>query len=269
MKTRHYALIYAPVLAAPSKRFESFMGDCMFSVEGRRVPKKGDIVFVCCKKPRLHLAAFFKVKACELHDTQKRIYEFDYVKLTKLSVPFDKLRIIPALAKANFFHQRASTKYWTLNSQQAAALVHVVNVENRTVKLPMPEQELPPRDVDATSPHEGRRHWKKHLHIERSKEIITRKWRHVLEATGRLRCEACGFDFSKFYKLRQKHFCEVHHLKPLAKLEKETIPEMKDLAILCSNCHRAIHLTAPLPKTIAEFREKYLKKVPRSWEAPP
>ena len=47
---------------------------------------------------------------------------------------------------------------------------------------------------------------------------------------------------------------------PLAEVEKERKPEMKDLAILCSNCHRAVHLIKPLPKTIAEFKKKYLNK---------
>jgi len=56
--------------------------------------------------------------------------------------------------------------------------------------------------------------------------------------------EACSFNFQKVYGLRGKDFIEVHHLKPLSKLNLDflqpTNPQT-DLVVICSNCHRMIH----------------------------
>lgn len=54
-------------------------------------------------------------------------------------------------------------------------------------------------------------------------------------------CQACGFDFEKFYGEIGEEFAEVHHVVPLAEVEeRETNPET-DLTVLCANCHRMVH----------------------------
>lgn len=56
------------------------------------------------------------------------------------------------------------------------------------------------------------------------------------------KCMICGFDFWETYGELGKGYIEVHHIKPLSKLEEEVIidPE-KDLICVCSNCHRMLH----------------------------
>ncbi|MDA1777978.1 MULTISPECIES: HNH endonuclease [Bacillus cereus group] len=55
-------------------------------------------------------------------------------------------------------------------------------------------------------------------------------------------CKACGFNFEKVYGERGKDFIEIHHLKPLFTLGKESdIDPENDLIPVCSNCHRMIH----------------------------
>lgn len=49
-------------------------------------------------------------------------------------------------------------------------------------------------------------------------------------------------------------FCEVHHLKPLSKTDGVVETELKDLAIVCSNCHRIIHKQNPMLK-ISQLRQ--------------
>ena len=85
-----------------------------------------------------------------------------------------------------------------------------------------------------------------HLVRERNSGLTDTKKSEVLRVTGRLACEACGFDFAERYGEIGKGFCEVHHTRPLGAREGSEITGLADLAILCSNCHRIIHRTDPM-----------------------
>jgi len=55
-------------------------------------------------------------------------------------------------------------------------------------------------------------------------------------------CMVCKFDFDYFYGPDLAiGYIEVHHLNPLASLTEETETDLKDLIVVCSNCHRIIH----------------------------
>jgi hypothetical protein len=105
----------------------------------------------------------------------------------------------------------------------------------------------PDIDQDAVSGVEGRKRWVQHFRRERDRNIVNQKKARVRVETGRLACEACNFDFAQFYHPLAQDFCEVHHRKPLSELEEGTETRLEDLAILCSNCHRVIHLLRPMP----------------------
>lgn len=126
----------------------------------------------------------------------------------------------------------------------------------RKVDRPSEEREgehLPDLDEDTPAATEGRRRWRTHLRRERDSQIIRRKKQAYRTATGGLKCEACKFDFDSVFGLPE--FCEVHHLLPLADEEDERTTRLEDLAVLCSNCHRAIHRLGPPMPTVAELRE--------------
>ena len=56
-------------------------------------------------------------------------------------------------------------------------------------------------------------------------------------------CEACDFDFKKFYGDIGRDYIEAHHLQPISTLkfgESRSI-DHKNFSVLCSNCHRMIH----------------------------
>lgn len=102
-------------------------------------------------------------------------------------------------------------------------------------------------DVDQSqSILEGNPRLVAHLRRERSSAIVKAKKEAVLRATGKLCCEACGFDFKDIYGEFGDGFCEVHHLQPLSKADGVVKTELEDLAIVCSNCHRIIHRTDPM-----------------------
>lgn len=103
-------------------------------------------------------------------------------------------------------------------------------------------------DVDqGKSIQEGNPRLVAHLRRERNAAIVKTKKAAVLKATGKLCCEVCGFDFKEFYGEPGEGFCEVHHLQPLSKADGTVNTGLKDLAIICSNCHRIVHLSSPMP----------------------
>jgi hypothetical protein len=62
---------------------------------------------------------------------------------------------------------------------------------------------------------------------------------------GKLVCEVpdCAFDFSERYGPLGEGYAHVHHLEPLSKAPKEgRVIKLKDLAVVCANCHAMIHL---------------------------
>ena len=90
-------------------------------------------------------------------------------------------------------------------------------------------------DVDGAE--EGSLKYREHLIRERNRSLILRKKKLATS----LSCEVCGFDFKEKYGELGEDYCEVHHKIPLSSLEKSTKTKLKDLAIVCSNCHRMLH----------------------------
>jgi hypothetical protein len=111
-------------------------------------------------------------------------------------------------------------------------------------------------DVDdgvSVSGREGRKRWYRHLRRERDQALVKRKKRRVKADTGRLRCEACRFDFAEAFGPSLEDFCEVHHRKPLSSEDGERDTPLEDLAVLCANCHRAIHRLGPEMPSVEEL----------------
>jgi predicted HNH restriction endonuclease len=83
-------------------------------------------------------------------------------------------------------------------------------------------------------------------HRTREHKLRKRKIAVALqENDGRIVCEVprCGFDFHRRYGELGVGFAEVHHKKPLsdAPIRGRKV-SMSDLAIVCANCHRMIHV---------------------------
>jgi predicted HNH restriction endonuclease len=101
---------------------------------------------------------------------------------------------------------------------------------------------------------EGRRRLMLHYRIERSRQLVLRKKAIVLQRTGQLACECCGFDFANTYGPQGGGVCECHHVHPLHTLLQETISTLEDVAIVCANCHRMLHhIPDCTPQTLREI----------------
>ena len=98
---------------------------------------------------------------------------------------------------------------------------------------------------DVAQAPEGKLLTRFHLVRERNPRLVKRKKERVLKSTGRLACEACEFDFAEAYGDRGKGFIECHHTRAVSDLKPGTATSLKDLVLLCSNCHRMVHLRQP------------------------
>ncbi|AVW90708.1 HNH endonuclease [Celeribacter baekdonensis] len=92
---------------------------------------------------------------------------------------------------------------------------------------------------------EGRLLTRIHLYRERNRTLVKRKKASVLRDAGRICCEICGFDFLETYGERGRNFIECHHTAPISSLGENARTSLKDLALVCSNCHRMIHAGRP------------------------
>jgi 5-methylcytosine-specific restriction protein A len=85
------------------------------------------------------------------------------------------------------------------------------------------------------------------------------KLKSVMREVGFLQCECCGTAAEAYPPEYRKSVFEVHHRRPLS--EGSTLTGVDDLALLCANCHRAIH-TFPNDQmpSVDEFRQQLQKK---------
>lgn len=116
----------------------------------------------------------------------------------------------------------------------------------RTAILELPESEtLNEVDSGFAEAKEGRLLTSLHLRRERSSKLIDQKKKFALKKSGKLECEACGFDFARVYGARGMGFIECHHTKPVHSFGDGHKTTTDDLALLCANCHRMIHTARP------------------------
>jgi 5-methylcytosine-specific restriction enzyme A len=92
---------------------------------------------------------------------------------------------------------------------------------------------------------EGRVLTRLHRVRERSRDLVRRRKERALARHGRLACEACGFDPAGRYGERGRGLIECHHTRPVHTLRPGEATRLDDLALLCANCHRAVHARRP------------------------
>ncbi|TIQ33089.1 MAG: restriction endonuclease [Mesorhizobium sp.] len=80
---------------------------------------------------------------------------------------------------------------------------------------------------------EGGRSYVLHLLAERSSQAVK-----ILKNTDSFSCDICELDFNERYGVE---YIEAHHKIPVSSFTSEHLVKPSDLALLCPNCHRAIH----------------------------
>lgn len=101
--------------------------------------------------------------------------------------------------------------------------------------------EIPIEEDEDNGVKEGKVFYKLHKYRERNSKITKKKKDQYFLEKGKLDCEVCGFDFFEVYGEFGKGYIEAHHRVPLSEIEGESKTQLKDLALVCSNCHRMLH----------------------------
>lgn len=96
-------------------------------------------------------------------------------------------------------------------------------------------------EVEAT---EGRLLERRHFARERDRRLRKKKIAKQIDMDGRLVCFTCGFDFQVTYGDHGDGYIECHHVIPLH-ASGETRTRLRDLVLICANCHRMIHRRSP------------------------
>ena len=120
-------------------------------------------------------------------------------------------------------------------ANQIKSTVENQSVVNKLYSIPNEEDDI------LHSVKEGKVIYKLHKLRERDSKINKKKKELYYKKFGKLNCEVCDFDFYKVYGEIGKGFIEAHHRVPLSDLDGESKTELKDLALVCSNCHRMLH----------------------------
>lgn len=97
------------------------------------------------------------------------------------------------------------------------------------------------------------------FHLRRERSAVLRKAKiQTLLATGGLpSCEACGLTTQLAFPGLNQEILEVHHRLPLSASPGAVPVTLSDLALLCPNCHRAVHRTKPM-LSVEAFRTQVL-----------
>jgi 5-methylcytosine-specific restriction protein A len=95
-------------------------------------------------------------------------------------------------------------------------------------------------DEDGISAPEGRLLTRWAISRERNPKLRRKKIEQVRKQGLPIQCEVCDFHFGRAYGPLGEGYIEVHHTLPLhISGPRET--KLKDLALVCSNCHRMCH----------------------------
>ena len=141
-----------------------------------------------------------------------------------------------------------------MHSQAEALFAAAVRGELSALSTPAEEES---EDIAAT---EGRLLIRRHIARERDLRLRKRKIAAARKRGLAIACEVCGFDFERAYGERGRDYIDCHHIVPLHVTGVRTT-RIDDLAMLCANCHRMIHVRPPW-LTPAELKKLINEKAP-------
>lgn len=112
----------------------------------------------------------------------------------------------------------------------------VSEIADKFVILQKRDSSIPRVTIDQceVTYQEGERRYVTHLMAERNKAVVS-----VAKNSGSWICEICKMDFESQYGVK---YIEAHHKTPISTYSEKHTIELKDLALLCSNCHKAVHI---------------------------
>ena len=89
---------------------------------------------------------------------------------------------------------------------------------------------------------EGAMELRLHIIRERNTTVVRKAKEMWLQADPLLKCDVCEFSFVEKYGELGDSYIEAHHTKPLHTLKAGSKTRVTDLAKVCANCHRMLHV---------------------------
>lgn len=129
---------------------------------------------------------------------------------------------------------------WTKFADDRARLIRLAARLRDAVEVLTDEDLARPLDDEEAYP-EGKVLYRLHRRYERSRALVEQAKRKHMERLGLLSCQLCDFDFQKAYGPIGQGYIEAHHVKPVADMQPGDTTKIKDLLLVCSNCHRMLH----------------------------
>lgn len=97
---------------------------------------------------------------------------------------------------------------------------------------------------------------RRHLVRERSRELSL-----ACKQRDGFRCRVCRMTFAEVYgEELGAEFAESHHLHPLSRKRAGKKTRLEDLATVCANCHRMLHLMKGREHDVEELRRRFIKR---------
>jgi 5-methylcytosine-specific restriction protein A len=105
---------------------------------------------------------------------------------------------------------------------------------------PVSEEAASTGDGDAQDAFdEGREREIRSNRVERNRKAVD-----AAKRIHGVKCQVCGLVFEEVYGSHGAGFIEVHHMVPVAEAarrRKRKVDVRREMAVLCSNCHRMVH----------------------------
>ncbi|HVB56686.1 MAG TPA: HNH endonuclease [Candidatus Acidoferrales bacterium] len=107
---------------------------------------------------------------------------------------------------------------------------------------------------------EGKAIYRRHKSLERDKGIVRLAKKKRFQEKGEFSCDVCAFSFARAYGNLGIGFIEAHHTVPVSQMKAKRKTKITEIALVCSNCHRMLHLWYPI--TIEGLQKKITLSVP-------
>ena len=107
------------------------------------------------------------------------------------------------------------------------------------------EEYLDDNSDDVIEFPEGKDIERKHKSKERNPKLILKAKELFKKKHGKLFCQVCTFDFCKEYGKLGEDYIEGHHTLPVSEMKEGNKSLVKDIALVCANCHRMLHRKRP------------------------
>ncbi len=183
------------------------------------------------------------------------------------TITIDDLKECPVEEIKGWPWLRYPRNFTTLKPPLSEKLLEVLEAKAskraaRMKQAPAPEQaKLPP----ASRAKEAQAREKAEIEaiegFRREHEVLSRsrskKLRDEAKRLAKGKCYTCEKNFSELFDGLGERVLEAHHKKQVALMETPELTNVKDLAVVCANCHRLIHAEPKKAMQVDELRRKF------------